>query len=259
MSIKCSQLNSPNKVGAMKNLGFLGFSCYSLSNLGEIYSSKSNRFLSPCIGSSGYLRVTLTDDEGATKDFSIHRLVAFSFLREDTERSYVNHIDGNKLNNNVKNLEWVTASENNIHAYTEGLSYPKVEESLSLGIDPHNTKTSYNSIKSEEDIHTICRLLEKGYRDVDVCRMTNFRRRTIASIRLKEQPNYKKIVEQYNIDQKREFRLSPETVLDICKLLSQGCGVCDIARQTNTNRKQVGNIKNKKTFIDISCQYKWSL
>lgn len=66
--------------------------------------------------SGGYLRGRID-----RKDVYIHRLVALAFLENPQNKSEVNHKDGNKENNNVDNLEWVTSSENKKHAYRTGL------------------------------------------------------------------------------------------------------------------------------------------
>lgn len=55
------------------------------------------------------------------KAYLIHRLVAETFIKNPLNKKQVNHIDGNRKNNNVSNLEWVTASENQIHAIKTGL------------------------------------------------------------------------------------------------------------------------------------------
>lgn len=55
----------------------------------------------------------------------IHRLVAETFIPNPDGKPQVNHIDGNRLNNNVDNLEWVTNAENTRHAYRTGLAKPK--------------------------------------------------------------------------------------------------------------------------------------
>ena len=64
---------------------------------------------------NGYLRVSLSKD-GKTKKHLVHRLVALAFLENKYNKPDVNHKDGNKANNNFKNLEWVTKSENILHA-----------------------------------------------------------------------------------------------------------------------------------------------
>ena len=71
---------------------------------------------------------------GIRKDFKIHRLVAIHFIDNPDNKPFVNHIDGNKLNNNVNNLEWVTEKENTQHAIKTGLR-DVYKNKRTLGID----------------------------------------------------------------------------------------------------------------------------
>ena len=78
------------------------------------------KILTPIVHKSGYLVVNLYfADTHKTK--TIHRLVAEAFIDKPDGKSQVNHIDGNKVNNSVGNLEWVTPSENIKHAYKTAL------------------------------------------------------------------------------------------------------------------------------------------
>lgn len=89
---------------------------YKASNLGNVKSLITNKIMSGKSLRGGYRSVWLID-----KCYKIHRLVALTFLKNDDKtKNVVNHIDGNKLNNNVKNLEWVTTAENTKHGYTVG-------------------------------------------------------------------------------------------------------------------------------------------
>lgn len=91
---------------------------YQVSNLGNVKSYKN---LKKELCKNGYLRVTLYK-EGKAKRFLVHRLVANTFLENKSNKPQVNHIDGNKTNNQINNLEWVTSSENNKHAHKIGLN-----------------------------------------------------------------------------------------------------------------------------------------
>jgi hypothetical protein len=70
--------------------------------------------------SNGYLRCNMNID-GKPRSYLTHRLVAKSFISNPENKPYVNHIDGNKHNNKVDNLEWCTRSENEKHAWAIGL------------------------------------------------------------------------------------------------------------------------------------------
>jgi hypothetical protein len=100
---------------------------YKVSNKGNVMSyaiSKQGRLLKKQKESIGYLSVKLPKEiEGITKFYTIliHRLVAAAFIVNPENKRCINHIDCNKCNNNVENLEWCTYSENAIHAHKNGL------------------------------------------------------------------------------------------------------------------------------------------
>ena len=86
---------------------------YEVSNLGRVRNSKTGRVMKLQETNKGYLRVCLRKN-GESKQFSVHRLVAFAFIpNDDTEnKTDVNHIDEDKTNNTVENLEWCTREYN---------------------------------------------------------------------------------------------------------------------------------------------------
>lgn len=93
---------------------------YQVNNLGQIKSLKTGKIVSPQLGGNGYYKIGLRDGINKTR-LIVHRIVAEHFIENPHNKPQVNHIDGNKLNNNVCNLEWVTASENMLHAHRIGL------------------------------------------------------------------------------------------------------------------------------------------
>lgn len=91
---------------------------YLVSNFGNIKHNKSNQLRKLRLG-NGYLDIAFhfkSGDVYKSKSFLIHRLVALYFVKNPENKCCVNHKDGNKQNNYYKNLEWVTYSENNLHA-----------------------------------------------------------------------------------------------------------------------------------------------
>lgn len=88
---------------------------YSCSNLGRVRNDKHNRILNGTINNKGYMRYDLCIN-GKRVAVSGHRLIALTFIPNTTRKPYINHIDGDKTNNCVSNLEWCTAKENTQHA-----------------------------------------------------------------------------------------------------------------------------------------------
>lgn len=83
---------------------------YFVSNLGQIKSLKSNKIRKPELHSDGYLKIKLWRNN-KPKSFLIHKLVAKYFLKVVPGKTKVSHIDGNKMNNTISNLEWTTQKE----------------------------------------------------------------------------------------------------------------------------------------------------
>lgn len=96
---------------------------YFVSIDGRVYSRRKFNELTELkqhkAGHKGYVKVRVN-----RKDRFVHRLVAISYLPNPCKKETVNHIDGNKQNNHVINLEWCTRSENTKHAYDTGLKKP---------------------------------------------------------------------------------------------------------------------------------------
>ena len=103
-----------------------GFEKYEVSNLGKVRNIKSGRVLKPWITKDGYLRHCLYK-HNKRKNLLLHRIIATAFIDNPEAKPQVNHIDENKLNNDLSNLEWCTERENAIH----GTRTKRVAEKLS--------------------------------------------------------------------------------------------------------------------------------
>jgi hypothetical protein len=121
---------------------------YFVSSLGRYKNNKQH--IIDVKYSSGYKRIRI----GEIK-YLLHRLVALTFIPNPYNKEQVNHIDGNKLNNSIKNLEWVNNQENQIHKVNTGL-YKGRQKIIQYGLDM-NIIQSFNSINEASRKLNICK------------------------------------------------------------------------------------------------------
>lgn len=155
-------------------------SIYEVSSTGKIRSvdrtikRKSGsmkvrgRLLSPSLlkhpqgkGLAEYYVVTLSKN-GKSNKFLVHRLVAEAFIPNPHNKPHVNHIDGNGRNNSVDNLEWVTPSENMVHAWNSGIISQNVRERLSIRSKEYRGKNNPNW-------KGFCAIIDSNGNDVQLC------------------------------------------------------------------------------------------
>ena len=250
----------------MKNLKDLNLSNYCITKDGGVYSLLSSKFLKKAKGTvnSGgeYYRVNLVNDEGKQVTKKIHRLVAETYIPNEKNLPQVNHIDGDKLNNSVRNLEWCCPKSNSIHAMQNNLRDPRnrnskiklVEKEYIVHTDRDSGKRVYNS----DDVHLICKMLQDGYRICDVTRVSGFHRKDVQDIRNNENEEYLEITQTYDFDHLPKFsKTNVDTVLEICEQLSEGLGINEVSRMFSVDRKVVANIYNRKNYKKISSNFVW--
>lgn len=141
---------------------------YEISENGDIKNKNTNKMLKTWL-KNGYVYVTLFFN-GIEKKFRLNRLVAIHFISNLDNYPHVNHIDGNKLNNNSKNLEWCTPSQNNFHAYKLGLIKGR------KGIKNHCAKLT------NEQIIEIRKLRSEGMYQKDIAKLFNVSQNVISKI-----------------------------------------------------------------------------
>lgn len=124
------------------------FDLYTISNKGVVTNTRTNKNLKPIKTNGGYLQVNLSM-KGKRKACLIHQLVAEAFLDKPIDYgrkgSVINHKDGNKWNNDVDNLEYISQKENVNHAVDEGLMNFKGENSYNASF----TQEQANQIRAE--------------------------------------------------------------------------------------------------------------
>jgi hypothetical protein len=134
------------------------FENYEVSNLGNIINNKTGRILKPQIDTHGYYRVNLRND-GNTYAKKIHKLVAEYFIANPYNKQCVDHIDNNKLNNNISNLRYCTQQENCMNSKLssrntsnfKGVSYHKQRNKWMAYIDINGKKQNLGYFDKIED------------------------------------------------------------------------------------------------------------
>ena len=123
---------------------------YYVSSLGRFKNKKGVIMKNYKPHHSGYiyLRVNI-------KKYALHRLVALAFIENTNNKPFVNHIDGNKTNNMVSNLEWVTCSENNLHNHKIGLTKGHKRKIIQYDLEMNKIK-EFNTIKEASIELKIC-------------------------------------------------------------------------------------------------------
>lgn len=203
---------------------------YEVSNFGDVRNRLTKESISQFLSKSGYLRVSLYINKKCKK-FSVHRLVAEAFILNTFDKPQINYINGNKLDNCTENLEWVTAKENTKHALETGLAETKL---------------------SPEEVHEICKLLEKGELSIkEISERFNVSSADISNI--KRGKIWTDISVNYSIE--KNPRLTPVKVHAICRLLEAGCDVNDIAKQIGVSKRCIEHIKWGDRHVAISSQY----
>lgn len=178
---------------------------YWISNYGRVYNSRLGVLVNQYRNPNGYLTVSLdlTSEEldklcgndinkrkaVRRRSIDIHRLVALAFCQNPLNKEFVNHLNGIKHSNSSTNLEWVTPSENSIHAVKHGLS--------PVGENKPNSNFTNNQI-----CH-ICKLIEAGYdanRIIENSCLSSIKRSDAITLiyRLKHHIRWKFITSRYN-------------------------------------------------------------
>lgn len=152
---------------------------YQVSNLGNVKSLKKNITLKQFGDNYGYLQVILYK-KYSRKTGKVHRLVGLAFIDNPEGKPQINHKDGNKHNNHVSNLEWMTNKENKKHAMDSGIT--KMHQNTRDAQKLHNGKividiatgVYYEKVKDAAAVYgvnpsTIRRWLSTGYNNLVRC------------------------------------------------------------------------------------------
>lgn len=171
---------------------------YMVSNFGKVYHRYLKIIMKPGLETSGYYFIILSTINGQ-KIVQMNRLVLMTFNPINNPENYqANHINGNKLNNELSNLEWTTRSENITHAYKTGL-HPK----------PSNTIIDIETAKK-----IVC-MLDMGKKCKDIAYILDVNENIVNSIKKKE--SWKEVSEGHDFNYRKGRKYSDEEVIKLCE------------------------------------------
>lgn len=136
------------------------------------HTLEPERELTYTLNNRGYYSVGIK-----RKTYMVHRLVAVAFIPNPDSKQFVNHIDGNKLNNRVSNLEWCTCQENNLHARQTGLH----KQAIGHKIKYKNKATKETSLANLKDKSKLTAEEVRWVRKVFVPRTKEFSATALAT------------------------------------------------------------------------------
>lgn len=225
----------------MKEVFKLHKSGYFVSNFGRI-KGVYVEFLSPSLSNTGYL-VTSLPNKGRRTYYSVHRAVWETFHGDIPKGLVINHIDGDKQNNHLDNLECVTAKENTRHAYDTGLAAGLAGENNSMA------KLSAN------EFLMICEALMEGATNNEIAELFGLNPKYVSLIRHKKRwvslfPDWyrpTKSLGNTGLSLDKMTLIYQDTLTDMKN--------SEIADKWNLDRSTVSRIRNRKTWVDFINYY----
>lgn len=157
---------------------------YLVTRRGEVFSKFTKRMLLNSLSkSTGYYVVNVIV-HGKRRPEYVHRLVAKAYLPNPKGLPEVNHKDGNRLNNDVDNLEWVTAEDNLKHSIANKL--------------PKRGESHYKTELTDKDVHRICHLLHAGWSAKRISEFSGLVVSRAVVLNIRSKRDWKEIADLYS-------------------------------------------------------------
>ena len=227
---------------------------YEVSDTGVVFSinkSGKEKILKHFITDDGYHRVVI-HLHGVKYTKQVHRLVAMAFIPNPENKPQVNHINGNKNDNSVTNLEWNTPKENIDHAWSNGLSHPAYCENHP------------NAVYTDEQIHEVCKELERNQLTMaEIGEKTSVSYTVVKQIRshvIWNQISSKYDFSHYNCTA-RGRRFTEDQIRSVCDLLEDRSNTIeDVRKKSGMQLNFIHKLATGISHTDITSDYtftKW--
>jgi hypothetical protein len=220
------------------------YPAYAVSKCGRIFRIDSEKEMTHTlqgVPKYWYIRTCINGKAACAR---VHRLLAKAWIPNPNPEIWttVNHIDGNKLNNHLDNLEWCSLAQNQQHAGQN------LESSRGEGL--------YNSSFDENTAHELCKKLSEGYRVRDLSDSYNISMDVLR--KLKAGDTWFHVRKLYQVPHQYRTEFSTKTICWVCEKINEGISDQNIAKiSTNKNLKviEVKRIRHKIRYKDISDLY----
>ncbi len=216
-----------------------GFSYY-VTRFGEVWNTDKMTKVKGSIDRHGYRQTYL----GSVNHVKFHRLVAYHFvsvpkdlvdqgLKEDD--LVVNHLDGNKLNNRCDNLEWTTQKGNVEHASINGLMHTTIDDHV---------------------LERVFKLLQEGYSDTDISKLTGIPVPTVSNIRQGVSPRYRTDKYTWSKHSPGLRELYRDTIFSIYDdFIYTDKNNCELGRKYNVSRQYISKLRLGHRCSDLAREY----
>jgi len=209
---------------------------YLISDEGDVYSEKNKKILKQIDDGHGYMTVSIWIDGESSKE-KVHRLVAITFLGEPEGKLTVNHKNGIKTDNRLENLEWLSLSDNMIHAWTNGL--------MKFGSQAPVAKLN------EALVEDIKMMMLEGLSNQEIANRCNVVRGSISKIR--DGKTWKHVrpdltLPKSPIGKYSKRSLTAEDIPVIRKLYEEGISLAEIGRTFKVHSGTIDGIVKGKTW-----------
>lgn len=223
---------------------------YSISKTGIVQNIKTGHVMTEYLNINGYKMVRLSlNKKSPRKEVLIHKLIANAFISNPLNKHEIHHIDKNKLNNDISNLQWVTHEEH-VRLHANDLNHPYSKGELHAGAK-----------LTSEIVHEICRMLQSGnYTQRAISKKFNVDESLIHEIR--QRNNWIHISQYYDFSKVKGIYVYDESVIrKICEDISNDIGSLPyIANKENVTYDIVLRVYRNKvpTYSHIISQYDFS-
>lgn len=216
---------------------------YAVTKDSVVYRISSGKKMAQALRGVPAYMYTRISHNNIAKNVRVHIMVADAWLKKPSLlHDTVNHIDGNKLNNHVSNLEWTTKSQNQRHALETGLK--------------QKGEDLYNASLTEADAHRACKMLFDGMRITDIANILGTSKDVIRKIRAGD--TWFDVRVLYDINHNYKTTCSESTVRWVCERILEGMSDAKIAKAStcpSVTTIEVKRIRYGIRYKEITQEY----